>query len=425
MSNLKIQADWIPSDDKDILLAQSAANLLIEVNNCSLTRNINIWDHKASDSIVASAYPLAEWFAYYWWRLGNELMPIHGKAVSLDWKLAHEISSANNGFVWPQIMFVSDGEFINVYSQTFAMPDQSVEYISKFESPQMIPLADFQNEIYKFIEFTLERLGNIDSDLLKLWNAAVEEMKNPQSKKLRQIEAALGFDPEECPEELTNMVLYLESKIGENSIREVTPLLKENDQEFQQHLSDSNGIEIALNIPSKWIKFQTGMLPWQRGVDAARKLRNLYQLGGKPINNSILCDLLGISKKDFSNYEKISKNLPVSMGKNDGPNKWNLLPKYRKSVTGIRFELTRILGDAVINPLSNKEWLVASDYNSTRQKSQRAFAAEFLCPIDSLNDFLANDYSEEKQEEAARYFNVSLQTINSLLINNHLIGRGQ
>ena len=58
MSNLKIQADWIQSDEKEILLAKTAANLLVEVNSCSLTRNINIWDHKASDSVIVSAYPL-------------------------------------------------------------------------------------------------------------------------------------------------------------------------------------------------------------------------------------------------------------------------------------------------------------------------------------------------------------------------------
>ena len=55
MSNLKIQADWIQSDEKEILLAKTASNLLVEVNGCSLTRNINIWDHKASVRLAPKA----------------------------------------------------------------------------------------------------------------------------------------------------------------------------------------------------------------------------------------------------------------------------------------------------------------------------------------------------------------------------------
>lgn len=423
MSNLKIQADWIQSDEKEILLAKTAANLLVEVNGCSLTRNINIWDHKASDSVIVSAYPLAEWFAYYWWRLENELMPIH-KNLNFDWKCAHEIAFANNGFVWPQIMFASDGEFINVYSRTFSMPEQSVEYIGKFDNPQMVSLSDFQKEVSRFIEITLDRLGDLDSNLLELWNTTVEEMGNPESKKIRQMEAALGFDPEECPEALLNLAFSLQSNMGENSILEIAPLLKEN-EDLQRQLSDSNGVEISIDIPKDELKMEAGSLPWQKGVNAARKLREICDLGDKPIKNSTLFDMLGLSKKDFNNSGIFNRNFPISVGRNNGENKWNLLPKYRKSPTGMRFELSRILGDAIINPSSNEEWLVASDYNSTRQKSQRAFAAELLCPIGSLDTFLDGDYSAENQEEAARHYNVSLQTINSLLVNNRLIGRDQ
>ena len=423
MSNLKIQADWIQSDEKEIVLAKTAANLLVEVNGCSLTRNINIWDHKASDSVIVSTYPLAEWFAYYWWRLENELMPIH-RNLSFDWKCAHEIASANNGFVWPQIMFASDGEFINVYSRTFSMPEQSVEYIGKFDNPQMIPLTDFQKEVSRFIEVTLDRLGDLDSNLLELWNTTVEEMKSPESKKIRQMEASLGFDPEECPESLLNLAFSLQSNMGENSIREIAPLLKEN-EDIQKQLSDSNGIEISIDISKDEFETEVGTLPWQKGVNAARKLREMCFLSDKPIKNSTLRELLCLSQKAFGNYETFNKNLPISVGRNQGKDKWNLIPKHRKSPTGIRFELSRILGDAIIDPLSNEEWLVVSGYNSARQKSQRAFAAEFLCPIDSLDAFLDGDYSEENQEEAARYYNVSLQTINSLLVNNRLIGRDQ
>ena len=121
--------------------------------------------------------------------------------------------------------------------------------------------------------------------------------------------------------------------------------------------------------------------------------------------------------------DKVIEKKVLVAGKGERGRIPGILTAWRRVM--VRFELSRILGDAIINPSSNEEWLVASDYNSTRQKSQRAFAAELLCPIGSLDTFLDGDYSAENQEEAARHYNVSLQTINSLLVNNRLIGRDQ
>ena len=54
-----------------------------------------------------------------------------------------------------------------------------------------------------------------------------------------------------------------------------------------------------------------------------------------------------------------------------------------------------------------------------RQKAQRAFAAEMLAPIDAVDDFLEDDRSEDRYNDAAEHFNVSQMVISSLLRNNH------
>ena len=58
-----------------------------------------------------------------------------------------------------------------------------------------------------------------------------------------------------------------------------------------------------------------------------------------------------------------------------------------------------------------------------RQKTQKAFAAELLCPYDALKDFLGNDFSNEKQQTASEYFNVSERTVESILKNHGDIER--
>ena len=58
-----------------------------------------------------------------------------------------------------------------------------------------------------------------------------------------------------------------------------------------------------------------------------------------------------------------------------------------------------------------------------RQKLQRAFAGEFLCPFEALANMLHGDFSVEAMEDAADHFNVSERTIRTHLANHGLIDR--
>jgi hypothetical protein len=85
--------------------------------------------------------------------------------------------------------------------------------------------------------------------------------------------------------------------------------------------------------------------------------------------------------------------------------------------TGRRFEVARLIGAQAM--ASSSGWLVASDAATANQKAQRAFAAEFLVPIDELKAFLEADFSPDSIERAADAFQVS-----SLMISSHLANHG-
>ena len=82
--------------------------------------------------------------------------------------------------------------------------------------------------------------------------------------------------------------------------------------------------------------------------------------------------------------------------------------------------MARFLGDYVSREAKDGQWLVSTDLGTARQKFQRAFAAEFLCPISALVEFLGEDYSETAIEDAAEHFQVGQRTVESLLVNNGL-----
>jgi Zn-dependent peptidase ImmA (M78 family) len=52
---------------------------------------------------------------------------------------------------------------------------------------------------------------------------------------------------------------------------------------------------------------------------------------------------------------------------------------------------------------------------------QRAFAAEFLCPIEALRAFLDDDVSNEAIEDAGEHFSVSPLAVRSHLALNGIL----
>jgi Zn-dependent peptidase ImmA (M78 family) len=85
-----------------------------------------------------------------------------------------------------------------------------------------------------------------------------------------------------------------------------------------------------------------------------------------------------------------------------------------------RFEAARFLGDFLMASPDDR-WLPLTDTKTARQKMQRAFAAEFLMPIEELVGFMGNDFSNERMESAAEEFQVSSLAVRSHLANsNHI-----
>jgi hypothetical protein len=85
-----------------------------------------------------------------------------------------------------------------------------------------------------------------------------------------------------------------------------------------------------------------------------------------------------------------------------------------------RFEAARFIAD-YLGAEPRDRWLPVTDAATARQKLQRAFAAEFLCPIESLRAYLGDEFLPEAFEDAAEHFGISEMAVKSHLANHHLI----
>jgi len=95
---------------------------------------------------------------------------------------------------------------------------------------------------------------------------------------------------------------------------------------------------------------------------------------------------------------------------------------HKRNRPARRFEAARFIADYLSAEESDR-WLPITDAATARQKLQRAFAAEFLCPIDSLRSYLGDEFLPEAFEDAAEHFGISEIAIKSHLANHHLIPR--
>ncbi len=422
---LKFTLDWCAAGNDPPELFHTMARLSLRVGDANLMKNEDIWSRTVQNSVLISAYPLAIWLASSWWRLNWE--PLPPNRPSLDWRMTHELGAANYGFVWPRILFASDCESIKVWAASSEDSGQSVRYISGLDRSLSVPLTDFQHGTVEFINTVLSRLHALslqNTDLSELWRKIQVEGADPVTAQYRQLEAQMGYDPDECPESLMNQVLSQARRVGTKTLSELAPVYGKSARQSLftaiQEIADSPGLvgaPTAQALPDSFPATQRE--PWKRAVVAAERLRQHLGNLSNRIDNSELCDLLGIKAADFEQWSP-GKRKPAAVAVCESDRRFRFISR-KKHPAAKRFELARFLGDYLLTAPQDGQWLTSTDLSTSRQKYQRAFAAEFLCPITALRDFLQEDFSEGAIEDAADHFQVSQTTVNSLLLNNGLM----
>lgn len=403
----------------------------LKVGDISLTRNEDAWSQTIRDTVLVSAYPLAAWMVSSWWRLLYEPLPPTGVKPSVNWRMAHELTAANQGFIWPRVILASDTESMQIWSTASNTADQqSVRYLNGLDRPLPINLLEFEHQAKTFIEVVIYRLNAteiLETPLASLWKEVQEEFSEPYSSRYRRCEAELGFDPDECPENLVEDALRLADQMGSNTFSEVAPAYSQDISEAKPlsakiaELTQESGLDGKPEVSmGQSISQGFSKAPWEKANEVASYLRHELNVGEEPITDEKLYDLLGLKKTEYEAWSPPSQrhiSIAVPLEKNGF--KFHLRKKHPIAK---RFELARFIGDYLLYGNHGDSWLANTDLRTSRQKYQRAFAAEFLCPLSSLQAYIDSDYySETTIEDAAEHFRVSSQAVESILSNNGLL----
>lgn len=392
--------------------------------NISLTEADDSFVNRVRSSVHLSAYKLAEWFAWNWWRQRWE-----PRTPARDWSMAHHMTTIGGGYVWPNITVVSDGErIVFVAKPTEPRPEEPLRYIADIAA--VFRAVEFEGAVSRFIEQVQGQLRAEEietTNLDRVWADVCAERRDTEVAKRRRLEALLGFDPDEADATLLERLVAEEAEIGEGAVRELAATsFGKGDV-----LTTDNLREIARTIgfearPSDSIRLQggthlspIGQVPaWQRGAEAAKALRAQEGLGASAISNRRLASMSGVATPNLRKRTDGS-DLSFALDNTDNTGQVVLRSKWE---TGRRFELARLLGDRIAGGGTGRLFPATRTY-TYRQKLQRSFAAELLCPFEAIDDMLRGDYSEERREECAEYFMVSPLTVRTLLVNYGRIDR--
>jgi hypothetical protein len=160
-------------------------------------------------------------------------------------------------------------------------------------------------------------------------------------------------------------------------------------------------------------------VPWRDGYREARELRREMRAEG-PFNG----DLTGRLAETLGSFEVREIAVPsrvdgiAASGETAAP-VFGFAPREREEQR--RFTLCRALADALV---SGQPWLVTRG-RSEHQQRNRAFAAEFLAPAESIRERItADSVGEEDIEDLAHEFRVSDLVIRHQIQNHNLAWLG-
>lgn len=407
------------------------AEIGIEAGGVTLTSSLQGSSKRGRSRIRVSAYDLAAWFVTNWWRLRWE-----SEGDSLSWEMSHRMGAMGNGYLWPEIEFHGGQDTVRIRATPFvAEPRSQFRFVHGLD--RSVPAAEFKDAVKRLVDSVAKRLSDpildCPDDIRELsiaWKELEREWEDGDATLQRSLEARMGFDAEEASAALLDGLKEATGEVGCGAIEEMATASKGRALRDLRTLLDtipSGGTPLTLS-PSALLSEavadseRTQAQPWMRGVDLAKAARREWQAGDHGLDDGRLAEICSVPRKWIRDGADVTGPMPAGMRGASQSSKL-MVSLQKRHPDSRRFALARIIGDHIMAKGTEK-LLPITESHTPRQQFQRAFATEFLCPIESLKDFVGNrPPDDDLLAEAASKYWVSPLLIERALINNGLLQR--
>lgn len=432
MSELEFKIeDWLGSSIEDPLERETLASLRISAgpNAIPVTEVEDTLAHTVRRHINVPAHSLARWLVVNWWRLRWE--PYHSHPTS-GWLRSHSMAAIGGGYVWPALIFSSDGEFIRLQLQAETSPDVSaLRYLRDIEID--VPAADFEQAAERYLDKVEARVMTRlpgERELSELREELNMERSDPRQAIDCKLQALAGIDPGSAPDDWITLAQELVAQAGKAAAEEiiaVAPVLKGGLAAAQSAVSAMRQSRTTVKLDWAMLAHTgplAGEIPWERGARLAGDLRANLGIPSGPLPNRDLEPLLDAKLPLPRSPWRGSRELRGGYrnGVNDGRTALLVTTEWEVDQ---RFYLGRVIG-AALSASADQHVLPVSNAATALQKLERSFAQELLCPWSDLDAFTdENGTDDDGIADAAAYFAVSQKVILTTLVNKGKIPRSR
>jgi hypothetical protein len=300
--DLTIGFEWARLDEGPDEERSCFGLLWIALGDIQLAEGADGYIERIRRGPLVSGYHLAEWLAWNWWRLTREPRP---DAPPSDWHFAHCLGTVGAGYLWPNITIYSDRERAILIARPtrpkgFAAfrftADQTVIVPAKvFESTLDILMGQIQGKL------RADGIGSTNLD--QIWSEVLAERADPDSASQRELEAMLGYDPDEADPDQIQELLADASKLGRDAVIELSAGHHRGEMPptFDQIASLAKGLGTDMRpadvagIQGVDLGARATTPAWLQGYRAARALRGEHGLGQQPLTDETLAQLCAVS----------------------------------------------------------------------------------------------------------------------------------
>lgn len=405
----------------------ASRRLAVRLGDVWLTRLIRRGSDQPDQYLEAPPLPLAFWFLDNWWRIRCEPPPPQ-RDLTAHWRIAHHLPSVGAGYPWPNVSLWGEGRrwAVMVHADAHNLR-RSLRFVAE-PALEYVASTTAEKAIDSFIDRVIQDVGSDCDGLDKEYGKLCAERDDPVISQWRRLEALLGFDPDAAPESLVSDYETMTERFGTDGIEEAALAQQglQSTNALQDTLRAAETSKVILRTPPTIADIEVDHSslhpPWRLATGVARELRQRLQVPAGPIGNPRLSEVLNINVDRLANQRISPRSLPYGLRLRDASGSENRLALRSRWSHSRRFELCRSLGDIIWS--SNDPLGPLSAARSGRQKFQRAFAQEFLCPFDDLRSYIPNeDPADDDIHAAARHFNVSERLIQTTLVNHNVIDR--
>lgn len=417
---------WLSDDLHCAEESATMAALQIIVDQTVATRVEDRRARSVRDTINVSTYPVALWLASNWWRLRWESTAYQDQQV--DWRLSHMMTSSGSGYIWPPLVIHGDGNGVFLDMRQYRrseIGESDLKFIETFKS--YVSGSDFEFAVSDFVERVLDRLSEMqvrDTDLHKVWSVLCAERADQTLSWQRKLEATLGFDPEVGDQDLVLGLVRVATEHGEGVAEELAAAERDHAPDIASRISALLATADTWRPPVNMRGIEPVRLgedrPYEMGYRKAMDFRAALGRGSGPLSNTDMAEIFGLNEQLLEGRQ----SGPIGVAERRGSADHLLLRSG--GILPRRFEISRLAADMLF-VANDDDWSLATRSRTARQQFQRAFAAEFLCPVLGIKAQVSRAASEDDIEEvAAAYgvtpFTVQRQMVNAGMLSSEVLG---